>query len=149
MEIINLTLGVLGLLLQALVVWYGWHLARTLNGVDYWTAGWRFYTGANLLILIRRCIGMYSAMGTIVPSMSYIWPVTAEYILQIVVSLSLLVFGFKLKQLFLKYLEGDWRAMRDARRDAERDRYRDIGRDPVRDKIRDTARDLEKDNHKK
>jgi hypothetical protein len=99
---LNLTLGIVGLIVHAFVVYYGWRMYRILNPVRYWSNAWLLYSAANLLILTRRIMGIFFVQKTIVP-MSFTWSVTAEHLLEIVVSILLLTFGKCLSQLYSKY----------------------------------------------
>jgi len=99
---LNLMLGIVGLVLHSFVVYYGWRMYKILNPVRYWSNAWLLYSSANLLILIRRVIEIFFIQKTLIP-MSFGWSVTAEYLLQIVVSILLLIFGKCLSQLYSKY----------------------------------------------
>ena len=103
---VNSLIGLISVLLQIVVVYYGWRLLRMLTHADYWTAAWKWYTVGNTLILFRRIIGFSSVYGTLTPGMKFPVQVAFEYLLQIVVSVSLFIFGMKLKQLCEKYLNG-------------------------------------------
>jgi hypothetical protein len=102
----NLMIGFISVILHALVVYYGWRMYK-LGPAVYWSHAWLQYSFGNLLILIRRIIGLYLACTCEMPvtsSVQIIWPVTAEYVLQILVSIFLLIFGMSLKKLYDKYL---------------------------------------------
>ena len=100
---LNWTLEILCLFLHAAVVYYGYKMYRLLHPVRYWSNAWLLYSLGNLVILIRRFIGIFTIQKTIVPGMILVWPATAEYLLQILVSILLLMFGMSLKKLYDKY----------------------------------------------
>ena len=95
---LNLTIIFSCLILQALVVYYGYKLYKILNPVRYWSTAWLLYTIANLLILIRRVVGIF-----LIDDISGISAATVEYLIQVAVSILLLIFGKRLSQLYSKY----------------------------------------------
>jgi len=100
----NLMIGIISVILHVLVVYYGWKMYKILNPVRYWTNAWLLYSSGNMLILIRRVIGLYIiSCGELTLNMKIVWSVTVEYILQICVSILLLMFGMFLKKLYDKY----------------------------------------------
>ena len=99
---LNLTIAIISLILHALVVYYGWKMYRIMNPVRYWTNAWLLYSLGNLLILIRRIIGMFIIEKAAVPIMVS-WSITSEYLLQVLVSILLLLFSMNLKKLYDKY----------------------------------------------
>jgi hypothetical protein len=96
---LNLILGVIGLILHALVVYYGYQMYRMLNPVRYWTSAWLFFSAANLFILIRRFIAIF----TLCSPLTFSWYVFLEVILQIAISILLVVFVKQLHLLYGKY----------------------------------------------
>lgn len=115
---LNIMLGIASLVIQALVVYYGWKMYRILNPVRYWSNAWFLYSLANLMILIRRVIELFTSEWFITYSPKTLLDLalytTTEYIIQIVVSILLLVFGKNLNSLYSKYFcdglkVGSWR----------------------------------------
>jgi len=94
---LNLILGIISLILQAVVVYYGYRLYNILNPVRYWSHAWLLYTTGNLLILIRRAVGLFLVGCTTSVA------VTLENVIQIAVSVLLLVFGWTLSKMYSKY----------------------------------------------
>lgn len=96
---LNLILHVIGLMLHALVIYYGYQMYRLMNPVRYWTSSWLFFSAANLLILIRRFIAIFD----VCLPLNFSWIVFIEVILQIIVSILFVVFLKRLQLLYAKY----------------------------------------------
>ena len=94
---LNLILLAISIVLQIIVVYYGWRLYRILNPVRYWSNAWLLYSLANLAILIRRTLEFFSICFELFTIL------TIEYLVQVLVSVLLLVFSFNLKKLYTKY----------------------------------------------
>lgn len=106
---LNLTLGIISLILHVVVVYYGWRMYKILNPVRYWSNAWLLYLIANLLILLRRFVGVFIIQWSVLCSPKTLipigadWYIALEYLLQITVSILLVLFGKKLTQLYSKY----------------------------------------------
>jgi hypothetical protein len=128
-------LAVISLIIQALVVWFGWKMYRILNPVRYWTNGWLLYTIGNVMILLRRVIGFVVAWKgekiftgwehLAITNMSNVSWLSAEFFLQIAVSVVFLIFGWNLKHLYTKYFENglkiqSWKSEQDEATDRDK-----------------------------
>ena len=96
---LNLILGIIGLVFHVLVVYYGYRMYRILNPVRYWTGAWLLFSLGNSLILVRRCLGLYSLCSLL----DFTWPVFFELLVQVIVSALLLLFVKQLNKLYTKY----------------------------------------------
>jgi|GEM_PF-6490062 len=102
----NLIIAILSLIIQVLVVYYGYRMYRILNPVRYWSSSWLLYSVANLLILFRRIIGVIYDYQMLSININFSWSwLIYEKLLQVGVSILLLIFVMKLKKLYRKYFE--------------------------------------------
>ena len=94
---LNLVIKIIALMLQVVVVYYGWRMYRILNPVLYWSNAWLLYSVANLAILIRRTLEFFA--------ICFVYPVilSVDYLLEVLVSILLLTFSINLKKLYEKY----------------------------------------------
>ena len=110
-----LILGLLSIVLQFLVVWYGLKLFKIVGHTEYWSCEWKFYIVGNGLIFFRRIVGLvplifvyFNKELQVVEVLSsnaffsnkvLMYEITEE-VITIAVSILFLLFGKKLVTLF-------------------------------------------------
>jgi hypothetical protein len=100
---ISLIVGIMSLLIQAFVVYYGVKLYEVIGKTKYWTCAWKFYIIANSILLLRHVVSFLTVLFVLCPS-SMLRYVVFEELLAIGVSVLLLLFGAKLAELFGTYV---------------------------------------------
>lgn len=98
--------GILSVILQGLVVYYGIRLYSIVGHTKYWSIAWKLYLCANSIILVRRLVGIVGLMPVLANNNNskIIYYKLAEQILAIGVSVLFLLFGKKLNCLFTRYM---------------------------------------------
>ncbi len=101
---LEILVALLAIGLQGFVVYYGYRLYKLMKPIKYWTTGWALFCISMLLIVLRRCFTTYHDIFITCPTSApeYFF----EYILLIVISLLLILFVYKLKNLFVLYING-------------------------------------------
>ena len=101
---LEIFVALLSIGLQGFVVYYGYRLYKLMKPVKYWTFGWELFCISMLLIVLRRCFTTYNDIFINCPvsDVNYFF----EYGLLIAISILLIAFVYKLKSLFLEYING-------------------------------------------
>lgn len=101
MYCLTIILGVISLVLQSLVIYYGVRLYRFIGYVNYWSCAWKFYIVAQAIIFMRRFVGLIFLSGCPAGVIKFS---LYEILLTIIVSILLLMFVRSLNVLFRKYV---------------------------------------------
>ncbi len=104
LRFLEILVALLSIGLQGFVVYYGYKLYKLMKPIKYWTTGWGLFCIAMLAIVLRRCFTTYQDIFIACPTslIEYFF----EYLLLITISLLLILFVYKLKNLFVLYING-------------------------------------------
>lgn len=95
----------LSILLQGVVVYYGWRMSRLVKWLSDWTPAWLVFTAGSGIIFLRRIIWTIEAVkGCPTTKLASIGTVVESF-LTIGVSCLMLVFVFILRRLFQTYIK--------------------------------------------